>query len=462
MQAWMIARDSSSLASLIAAVKYESHPILWYLGLYAVTRFTHNPFAMQLCHILIATAAIWVFARFSPFTKLQKILFAFGYFPFYEYAIKSRGYALGILLLFLFCVFYKNRSKKYILLSCILFLLCQTSFLGMLIALSLQAMLIFEILSDDAFRQNVNKAAIVVMVAILLAGAIICIWRTAPPINSRFVEFNLQAEYHQLGRVISLPALSYFASPYHRFSHWDPDRFQDKTLFNYLCLSLALFLFLLILFLRKTKILFLYVCSIGALLLFFYAVYLGHIWHHGHLYILLIVCFWLSDSYPEKKLKIEFLDKLSVICKKYQTLLIMIILAINFYHGITAYVKDYYYSFSAAKEAAQFIRDSGLKDMLIAGESDFAVSPIAGYLDKKVYYLREGRLATYVKFGYPSYEAYDMKKIQEEPILQNKKSLLILNKDLKEPPNCMKKIKEFTRSMVGEEKYYLYIINLEK
>ncbi|MDV2995516.1 MAG: hypothetical protein N4J56_005170 [Chroococcidiopsis sp. SAG 2025] len=51
--------------------------------LYAITRFTDNPLAMQLLHLLIAGGTIYVFAKFSPFTKLQKIfIYFFGYFPF--------------------------------------------------------------------------------------------------------------------------------------------------------------------------------------------------------------------------------------------------------------------------------------------------------------------------------------------------------------------------------------------
>ena len=83
LQAWMIARDSSSLIDLYNNLRYEGHPSLWYIFLYAITRFTDNPLAMQLFHLLIASGTIYVFAKFSPFTKLQKILFTFGYFPFY-------------------------------------------------------------------------------------------------------------------------------------------------------------------------------------------------------------------------------------------------------------------------------------------------------------------------------------------------------------------------------------------
>ncbi|MCX5677552.1 MAG: hypothetical protein NTY76_00365 [Candidatus Omnitrophica bacterium] len=452
LQAWMIARDNTSLAGLVSTVRYEGHPIFWYLGLYAITRFTHNPFAMQVFHILIASAGIWVFARFSPFTKLQKALFAFGFFPFYEYAIKSRGYALGILLLFLFCVFYKDRSKKYILISCVLFIMCQTSVLGLLIAISLQAMLIFELLSDGAFRKNINKLAVAVMLIIFLAGIAASLWQIMPPGDSTFAaNWHLQFDGLRMERIFSLLSRAYLCSPYYWCFDLNSGAYQAETLFPNLCLSAALFLFISMLFRSKPKILFLYICGTAVFLTFFYVKYGGFSWHHGHLYILLIACFWLSAFYPDTPIR-----------KRLGTIFVTIILAIHFYQGAMVYAKDYSYPFSASKDAARFIEDSGLKSMLIAGDLDYAVSPIAGYLDKKIYYLREGRFATYVQWDDTCRKDYDPAKLREEPALQNKKSLLVVNEDLKVLPGYMTKVKEFTSSMVPDEKYYLYLLDFEK
>ena len=452
LQAWMIARDSASLAGLASTVNYEGHPISWYLGLYAITRFTHNPFAMQVFHILIASASIWVFAGFSPFTKLQKALFAFGFYPFYEYAIKSRGYALGILLLFLFCVFYKDRSKRYILLSCILFLMCQTSVLGLLIAVSLQAMLIFELASSDgAFRKKIDKAAFAVMLMIFLAGVAVSLWQIMPPGDSTFAaDWHLRFDALRMERILGLISRAYLSSPYYWCFDLNSGAYQAEMLFPNLYLSAALFLFLSAVFFRKPKILFLYICGTAVFLTFFYVKYAGFSWHHGHLYILLIACFWLSAFYPDTPVR-----------KRLGAVFVTIILAIHFYQGARVYVKDCFHPFSVAKAAARFIEDNGLRDMLIAGDLDYAVSPIAGYLDKKIYYLRQGRFASYVQWDDTCRKDYDPAGLREEPALQNKRSLLIVNADLQEPPGYMTKIKEFTGSMVPDENYYLYLLDFE-
>jgi hypothetical protein len=123
LYAWLLARDSSSIVELVKNVRYERHPSLWYLCLRLITRFTHNPAAMQIFHVMLATGVVFLFAKFAPFSKLQKVLFSFGYFAFYEYAVISRNYVLGVLLVFCFCTLYVKTKKNYLALSLTLALL---------------------------------------------------------------------------------------------------------------------------------------------------------------------------------------------------------------------------------------------------------------------------------------------------------------------------------------------------
>src|SRR5215218_6745393 len=87
MQAWMFAADSASPAEMLHAMRYEGHPPLWHLLLFLVSRLTRHPQAMQLLNLLFATASVWLFARWAPFPRRIRALFAFGYFPLYEYGV---------------------------------------------------------------------------------------------------------------------------------------------------------------------------------------------------------------------------------------------------------------------------------------------------------------------------------------------------------------------------------------
>lgn len=52
IQAWLLARDSTSVFNLFVNLKYEEHPGLWHLCLIPLSRITHSPVIMQMFHLL--------------------------------------------------------------------------------------------------------------------------------------------------------------------------------------------------------------------------------------------------------------------------------------------------------------------------------------------------------------------------------------------------------------------------
>ncbi|MEA1928653.1 MAG: hypothetical protein U9N73_10640, partial [Candidatus Auribacterota bacterium] len=183
LHSWLIARDSDSLTELFFNKRHEGHPDLWYICLYSISRFTDNPIAMQIFHLLLATASVYLFIKFSPFTRLEKFLFIFGYYPFFEYAVLSRNYAGGILCVIAFCVFFRRRDKKNIILALLLFLMMQTSFHGMIIAVLLGFLLIFLRLfrpPEERDRGSYRRQTIISAV-ILLGGLALSLHTMVPP-----------------------------------------------------------------------------------------------------------------------------------------------------------------------------------------------------------------------------------------------------------------------------------------
>src|SRR5262249_12143742 len=154
--AWLVARDSSSLLDLIHNVRYERTPALWQTCLYGLHHLTNNPVAMQVFHVFIATASIFLFVKFSPFTKLQKVMFSFGYLPFFEYGVISRSYALGVFLVFLTCVLLTRPVKNYFALSLALALLANTSAFGFILAVAFGLALLFDLITstDTAHKRK--------------------------------------------------------------------------------------------------------------------------------------------------------------------------------------------------------------------------------------------------------------------------------------------------------------------
>ena len=128
LQAWLLARDSGSLAMLWQNSRYEGHPLLWHLMLFPVAHLAARPEAMQVLHWMIAVGVAALVLLRSPFPAWARVMVVFSYFPLYEYGTISRNYALGMLLLFVFCALCRpGRQKNYLLLSVVLFLMAQAS-----------------------------------------------------------------------------------------------------------------------------------------------------------------------------------------------------------------------------------------------------------------------------------------------------------------------------------------------
>src|SRR5207244_5130316 len=111
-------------------LRFEGTPMLWYLILWVLTKLTSNMLAMQIVHVVIAAGVVFVFALLAPFGRAIKVLFAFGYFPFFEYATISRSYGLLFFLFLIGTAIASSAMPRPFLLAMVLVLLSQVSIWG--------------------------------------------------------------------------------------------------------------------------------------------------------------------------------------------------------------------------------------------------------------------------------------------------------------------------------------------
>lgn len=458
-QAWLIARGSGSLTELFHNIRYDGHPGLWYLFLYLLSRWTSHPLAIQLFHLGLATTTVWIFLRYSPFTRLQKILFIFGYFPFFEYAIISRNYAAGILLIFTYCaIFVQTLPKKHLLLAGLLFLLCQTSVYGVLLAMALGAALIFRELWDNRFNPIRPQRGLIIFSAILGAGIFLAVLQLMPPHDSGFaVDWRGNFDWPVLVRTGNTIWESYIPLPDLNYHFWNTNLIQLPYL--KLFFSLLLLAFPLLLFRRQPSVLTLFSLGTLAILSFTYTKYPGSLRHHGHLFILLIAALWLSSYSPDRPGESRRFGKIVEFCQQRRNGFISLILAAQLTAGLLAASLSLGYPFSAGEETARYIQAHGLDNMLIAGDEDDAASVISGYLNRPLYYLCANRLGTFViwdqqRHGLEVSEV--LRRCRELARRHRREVLLILNREIITPEPDIISLRQCTRSIVSKEAFYLY------
>jgi hypothetical protein len=359
LQSWMIAANSRTVEEFFLNMKFDvGHPPLWNLMLYVLSWFTHNPVSMQYLHLTIAVVSAYIFLRFAPFTRLQRLLFIFGYYPLYEYVAISRNYAIGVLLLFIICAVYRaGAGKKYWQLAVLLFLLAQTSAHEFLIAVSITLTLVFEFLVDKETREYVCRRKLVALfsICIVLTGLAISAAVTKPAPDSPLVVWTTRINPKRLQETLATIWQSYVPIPGLKHVYWNSNIFPDKTVRCILAVPLLCFAFLI--FARKRMPLVLFYSSTLLMLAFQYFVYMGFLRNFGHLFIMFIVCLWLERLYHDDTgIEWRFLQRAADYCKRHKSTFIGTLLAIHFASGVHASAMGWLYPFSQAKNTAAYIK----------------------------------------------------------------------------------------------------------
>ena len=482
IQAWLLARDSTSIFNLFAHLKYEGHPGLWHLCLMPLSRISPSPVMMQMLHLLITGVTVYLFVRYAPFNWFQKLLFCFGYFVLYEYAIVARNYALGLLLITVFCVLFKERYKRFIWVGCVLFLLAHTSVHALIVAIAIGIALCCEYGFGGRFLKPLNqdltaienKKPIWIGFALIGVGVITAVLQLNPPSDTGFaVAWHFNYDLKRVNNIVKLISRAYLPITSPALGFWGSNLLTTYAFFQAIQVPLCYFLMLLsvLLFFKRPTALLTYLISTFGLLAFFYVKYHGSIRHHGFLFLAFLMCYWIYQDSPTLNFgKTEQEDTNSVVNRVLNitgTVLVTVLLICHAIGGVTAVRMEHRHIFSYGKLTAEYIRSQGMQDLPMVGESDFAASTVVGYLEKpqQIYYPRGSRLGSFVRWDAARTHAAPNEFVIEAAktlsVEKNKEVLIILNRaigtELREQHN-LSFIVKFTGSTVGDEGFYLYLM----
>ncbi|MBF0466001.1 MAG: hypothetical protein HQK88_17115 [Nitrospirae bacterium] len=468
LEAWMIARDADTLHGLVENMRYQGHPMLWHLILYPITKITRNPVAMQMVHLLIATASAFVFLRFAPFSKILRGLFIFGYYPFFEYAIISRNYALGILFLFLFCAYFGKdfKNRNYILLSTVLFFMSQCNALSAVLAIALAITLFLEPLFFKDFNAY-KSGRFYASILIFTAGLAISIIQMKPPADAIFsnLVINDPGIPKKIADQITDMWNVFVPVPRIQMNFWQTNfirylPIRDEMMYTLrLILSSGLFLFILFTIFRKKIPAFYYVIATTGIAAFNCIFFNGYLRHKGHYYVVFVTALWLYNCYPAPKTTVNaFLS----LFERNQNRFITTIFSLSIIASLMANIMGFIYPFSASKAVADYIKQNNLQNMPIAGHWYFAASGVSAYLDRPFYYPVIDKIGTFNVWKAIKYDNRNV-LMQLDAYRDTVKSdiLFIVNEPLSDKLIKITGIiplRQFTQSVVKSEQFYLYLI----
>ena len=464
LQAWRIATGSSSLSELLENSRYEGHPLLWYLCLYALSRISHDPVFMQVFHVGIGCTAIYIMCRFAPFTRWQKACLAGGYLLFYEYLILSRNYSLGVLALVAFCTIRSKSPDRILTCAVCLAVMINTSAFGAIVALACGGWLLLDSFVRPDRVSLVSRAGVV---CILGLGVVIATTQTAPPSDNspRMVGWSAAVLVEPLEWTISAIWKSYVPLPRTVPHFWNSNLLDEIPTLRLgkiavveardiqTILSVGLLAAFSLMLRRSPSVMLLYLVATSCLLLFMHFKVNHGIRHTGHLFLVLIACLWLSFCQQRPS---PLLIRQSAV-----TIAVTMLFVSQAVAGAVAAAVDLAWPFSAAKETAEFLQRRGYADATMVGSKYFMVSTVANYLDRPMYYAETKNFGTFShwKGGRSAVSSADLLRTAREMVhLHQKDVVIVVSYDLGAAGDSVQKLATFQRSIVLEERYWLYFI----
>jgi hypothetical protein len=391
---WLVVKESHSLTALFAPLERSGQGYLFPLLCYLARQVSTSPRAMQFLHLLLAGAATFVFARWAPFRRLERALFVLGYFPFYEYAVISRHYAVGVLLVWLACAAVHSRRPALApgalgVLGTSLGLLCQTTVYGYILALALAG----GWWLDRRLRRNevapLSWAAAAGGLGLALAGAVAGLVQLIPEPGTSYARgWRLGWDPVHAGKTLAMPWNAFLPLPRPELHFWNTNLLDAWRGLHAAAGLLALALAVALLWRRKVALA--TFCLGGAgLLAFGYVKLTGVLRHHGHWWLLFVAALWLSGGFEDGQD-----DRRSWRSRIFLTLLIL-----HCGVGIYASWMDLRHPFSNGAATAELIHSEGLDRYPLLGHREPPAATVALFLGRPLYSPSRGLFVTYPDWG---------------------------------------------------------------
>lgn len=317
--AWTIAQELN-LTEIIKLMKVEGHTLIWYLMLMPFAKLNFGyPYIMQMLNWIFCFGAIILLWKKSPFSDLMKVLITFS-FPFFTvYPILARCYSIGIFLLFLLTILYKDKLKHPIIYSILLVLCANTSVMALFGATAFGILFLY-----DFFKEKCNLKNLIIPSIIFVLGGSLILYVLSGSDSTYLLEFR------GLKPLVKNIAWWYFVPVL-------------------ICTGVSLFCIK-----QSKKALFFVGFTYLALSYCFIFKYFGHYWNHYFYYIYLLIAVWVAIDLGLK------LNKALII-----SLCIISILNINAYGNLSRIINREVFSYEIQNIFKVLTNDENIKNKTI-------------------------------------------------------------------------------------------------
>lgn len=462
LHCWAVGRNAQGLWDLLTGDRrYDGHPFLWYYLLHLVSRVSRSYLALQATGGALAVVAAVLWLRDAPVPRVLRVGLLGTYYLVYEYGVMSRGYTLGVVLVFVFCALYHPCRRRFVLLASVLSLLSATSLYGTILAIALGCFLFssgleLEPASGIDGRRRVRVPMEWVCGVVILGASILFTFVTTlppadahfatgtpPPVTEAVIE-NLVAQYWR------------GMFPFLGLDRWNWA--GNDALFGHSAAGLKAMPWLgagwlmacLVGLRRSPRLVVTYLVGVSLMMVGQHTIYAGGWRHLGHHFILLVACVWLYAKQTRGRAPDRMLHGL-----------LAVNVGLSILTAIAALRTDHHEVFSGATEAASFIRDHHLEDRPIVVNPD-PVMPVAVILDRPVFIAITGETADFIVYhtrrGWPS-RAEILERAKKLGLEARSSALVVLDYDMgSDPtPGLVTTLLHVTPpSIISDERFWIY------
>ena len=385
VRAWSLAREATSPLDLFHRIRYEGHPILWYLLLYIGKSIVDTPLILPITSIVIASAAVTIFMLRSPFPLWMKASFLFSALPLYVYSVKARNYGISMLLLFLAAALYRHRRKYWLRLSLVLALLANTNIHATILTSVLLAVWAWD---EWSARRSAPDEMIgrpfLVAVAIVGLGILLGVIAVMPPHDTILTGF-----YGTTVSGLASAFLGAVSTPGAGFVHLFP-RFVPVWVGS-VVLYLAVFGLL-----RRPVLFWAALGGLVALGVLFRVAYVGYYRHAGVFLCFLVSLYWLAIEAPDSGTVRRRMLRLFH-AGLYGGLFILILASVYKDRVVRVDIQS---EMSSSKAFGSFLNASReFHDAILLPEPDYFIESLPYYAHNPIYFARERRFGTTVTWS---------------------------------------------------------------
>jgi hypothetical protein len=383
---WLVVQESRSVNDLFTPLARSGQGYLFPLLCFLARQVSTSPRTMQLVHLVLAGGAAFVFVRWAPLGRRERALFTLGYFPFYEYAVISRHYAAGAILVWLACAAACSR-RPALALGAALALLCQTTVYGYILALAIACGWLLDRWLRRRELPRLSRTEAAAGLVLALAGAVAGVIQLIPLPGTSFAPgWRFSWDPAQAGQVLRMPWRAFVPLPRPDLHFWNTNLLDAwpglQTLAGLLTLALAVAL----LWPRKVALA-AFCLGAAGILAFGYVKYAGVLRHQGHLWLLFGAALWLGGGFQQD-------DR-----RSWRARALLILLIVHCGAAAFASWMDLRHPFSNGAATAELIHGEGLDRLPLLGSREPPAATVALALGRPLYSPSRGVFVTHPDWG---------------------------------------------------------------